>query len=138
MTDGATFKIDADEAGVSEENGVLSVGFADSHSLNGEVDSYVVLQRTVEAAEEDKVGASAIYMELGGQSRAGYGFVKQFILNRNRARILLTENGAHELRLPSPEIEVEFDVSDEQLATLARALETVVFRDTSCYVSSII
>ena len=138
MTDGATIKIDADEAGVSEENGVLSVGFADSHSLDGEVDSYVVFQRTVDPTEEDRFGAAAVYLELGDQSRSGYGIVQQFVLNRNRARIVLSDEGARKLAQDTfiPEIRVQFDVDDELFAELERALRTIVFKDADCYVNA--
>jgi hypothetical protein len=66
-------------AASSEENGVLTVGFADAQFDTRE---YLLFQRIVDWEEFGSDDDDEVYVERDGQQYGTYGGIKKFVLSR--------------------------------------------------------
>ncbi len=107
-----------------EENGVLTVGFADDEFNTQE---YLLFQHWLdaEAAGEDDV----IYIERDDQSRGTYGGVQRLVLSRTHALLLLSPTTAGVIATEQA-VNIFFSATDEQFQELKSGFEAV-FAGTS-------
>jgi hypothetical protein len=101
-------------AASSEENGVLTVGFADAQFDTRE---YLLFQRIVDWEEFGSDDDDEVYVERDGQQYGTYGGIKKFVLSRNEALLLLTAKTAEALDTER-QVTVVFSATDEQFEKL--------------------
>ena len=103
----------------SEENGVLTVGFADTQQ---DTQEYLMFQKFVDPEEADD--DDGVYVERDGQQYGTYGGIEKFVLSRNNVLLSLTEKTAQSLDV-EPEVSIAFSATDEQFEQLKTDFERV-------------
>ena len=104
----------------SEENGVLTVGFADAQL---DTQEYLLFQRFVDP-EELGGDDDEIYVERDGQQYGTYGGIERFVLSRKDALLSLTAETAQVLDTEQ-EVTVAFSATDKQFERLKTDFERV-------------
>lgn len=102
-----------------EENGVLTVGFADDQFNTQE---YLMIQNWLDAEAEGE--DDEIYIEHNDQSQGTYGGVERLVLSRDHALLLLSPETA-EVIDTEQEVNIFFSATDEQFQQLKAGLEVV-------------
>jgi len=105
----------------SEENGVLTVGFADTQ---GDTQEYLMFQKFVDPEEAGDDDDSGIYIERDGQQYGTYGGIEKFVLSRNNALLSLPAETAQMLDTEQ-EVSITFSATDEQFKQLKTDFERV-------------
>lgn len=100
-----------------EENGVLTVGFADNQFKTQE---YLLFQNWQDGETE----GDEIYIERDGQQQGTYGGIERFTLSRDRALMQLSSETAKVIRTEQ-EVTILFFATDEQFQQFKEALEIV-------------
>src|SRR5689334_2072576 len=102
-----------------EENGVLTVGFADAEF---DTQEYLLFQNWLdpEAEGED----DEIYVERNDQSQGTFGGVERLILSRNHAFLLLNPETAKVINTEQ-EVNILFSATEERFQQLKAGLEIV-------------
>ncbi|HLM59961.1 MAG TPA: Imm10 family immunity protein [Pyrinomonadaceae bacterium] len=98
----------------SEENGVLTVGFADAQF---DTQEYLLFQRIVDWEEFRSDDDDEVYVERDGQQYGTYGGIEKFVLSRNDALLLLIAETAEALDTEQ-EVSIAFSATDEQFEKL--------------------
>ena len=104
----------------SEENGVLTVGFADAQF---ETQEYLLFQRFVDPEEIDD-DEDGVYVERDGQQYGTYGGIEKFVLSRQDAQLFLIAETAQSLGTEQ-EISISFSATDEQFEQLKTDFELI-------------
>jgi hypothetical protein len=118
------------EFNVIEEDGTLITALG-GHSSAGD-DLYLMLQHQYEHDGQDReLGFDQPYIEYCGQGWSWYGHIVHFRLRRSRIQVVMDQAAAARMGNDG-EIEVTFDLSDEQFQALRTALSTT-FADQTCY-----
>ena len=105
--------------GSAEENGVLTVGFADDQS---EPQEYLMFQNWLDASE---VGEDdEIYIERDGQQHGTYGGIERLVLSRDQALMWLSPETAKAINTEQ-EVTIIFSATDKQFQQLKADLEHV-------------
>ena len=93
---------------------------------------YLMLQRADKPTEQEvRFGMEGVYSECCGQGWSWYGHIISFELLRDRVRAQLDAEAAQRMR-DDGRIEVTFDLSSEEFATLQSALSQI-FDGCGCY-----
>jgi Immunity protein 10 len=93
---------------------------------------YRTLQRAYEFDEQDvALGMDSYHVEKDDQKYSAYGGILRFQLHRDRALISLDTKTARKLD-GEPELEIRFDLGDEQFEDLRAGL-TAVFKGFDCF-----
>jgi len=112
----------ATEFNVLEEDGTLVTALSGPSTTGG--DCYLMLQHQYEHDEQDrKLGFDKPYIEYCGQGWAWYGHIVRFRLSRNRIQVVMDQVAAAQMGNDG-ELEVTFDLGDEQFQALRTALST--------------
>lgn len=104
----------------AEENGVLTVGFADAQF---DTQEYLMFQKFVDP-EEIENDDDGVYIERDGQQYGTYGGIEKFVLSRNNVLLKLTAKTAQTLDLEL-EVSIAFSATDEQFDKLKTDFERV-------------
>jgi|GEM_PF-5594920 len=103
-----------------EENGVLTVGFADAQF---DAQGYLMFQRFVDPEEKDEADGG-VYVERDGQQYGTYGGIEKFVLSRRDAQLLLSAEAARFLDTEQI-VAIAFTATDEQFEQLKANFERV-------------
>jgi hypothetical protein len=112
----------ATEFNVIDENGTLVTALG-APSIT-ENDRYLMLQHQYAHDEQDRrLGFDKPYIEYCGQGWSWYGHIISFRLRRDCVKVLMDQMAASRMGNDG-NIEVTFNLSDEQFETLRTALRT--------------
>jgi hypothetical protein len=104
----------------AEENGVLTVGFADAQF---DTQKYLMFQRFVDSEELGNEN-DEIYIERDGQQYGIYGGIEKFVLSRKEALLLLAADTAQALDT-GQQVKIFFTATDEQFEQLKTDFDRV-------------
>ena len=123
-----TETFDAGCVAVTDEDGVLLVGFADDEF---ETTSYITLQRPHEYDAQDvALGMDRVHIERDSQAQSAYGGIEEFVLQRDRAILRLDEATGRKLG-GATKLEIRFAIDSDQFDRLRSGLRRL-FEGTSC------
>ena len=105
--------------GSDEENGVLTVGFA-----NAQLDTQQYLKFQIWSDAEAEGEGDEIYIERNDQSQGIYGGVERLVLSRGHAHLLLNVKTAKVIDTEQ-EVNISFSATDEQFQQLKSGLEVI-------------
>ncbi|WEF12588.1 Imm10 family immunity protein [Pectobacterium actinidiae] len=114
----------------SSEEGVLTVGFADSAD---DPQHFLILQRAEEPDEQDEeLGQDTYYAEIGNPGVAGYGGIDAVLVTANNIIFTCssTTNWCQKIKTIEIEIEPKLGSLDDIEASLQE-----IFIDTPTYIS---
>ena len=112
----------AAEFSVIEESGTLVTALGGPPNAGSDV--YLMLQHQYEHDEQDRnLGFDKPYIEYCGQAWSWYGHIVSFRLRRDRVHVVMDQAAASRMGNDG-EIDVAFDLRDEQFQTLRAALST--------------
>jgi hypothetical protein len=104
-----------------EENGVLTIGFANDQSDPLE---YLLFQRIVDWEEFGSDDDDEVYVERDGQQYGTYSGIEKFVLFRNNALIMLSAETAQALETEQ-ELRVAFSATDKEFEQIKTDFERV-------------
>lgn len=121
------FEFTATLVSVVQQDNVWTIGFADDPA---EPSNFVILQRGINADEQDrKLGQDTYYLEVSGQP-LGYGCIQSASLSRQIFTIHLDQAAGRLFET----LAISFDISKEEWQNLAEKLQ-FVFRGTKTFCS---
>ena len=114
----------------SSEEGVLTVGFADSAD---DPQHFLILQRAEEPDEQDEeLGQDTYYAEIGNPGVAGYGGIDAVLVTANN--IIFTFSGTTNWCKEIETIEIEISPPLAAIDDIEASLQEI-FIDTPTYIS---
>ena len=117
---------------------VLAGGFATNGNDEGQLDKYLMLQRCIENDPDN----DGYHVEWCDQSNANYECIKSFVLKRNSAQVIFTDEAEivvdpnEETHILLTELLVEFDLNDEEFTKLGNNLRDIIFRECDVFTLS--
>jgi len=112
----------ASDVEFEDEDDVFYVNFINN---NGDKIEYIMLQNPREYLEQDvSLGMDKIYIERNDQIFSSYGGIESVNIHRGSIKIALADEAAKKLG-NIDEIEIDFDISDEQFQGLISMLRNI-------------